>query len=126
MKPTSSFMVALLLLVLAGCSGDTGPTGPAGATGPDGPPGAPAEVQSQMIMIGTDGSAGLTFDGLQVENTVVTCWISDNTGGPWLAIAADTSSGIACATADIGSDLGVLLIGGIPGWWFLATAAAGG
>ena len=128
-------MAAVLLLVLAGCSGDdgaTGPTGPAGptgatglegATGPEGPPGASAEVQSQMIQIGTDGSAGLNFTGLQVESTVVTCWMSDSTGGPWLAIASDVSANIACGTLDSGPDLLVLLIGGVPGWWFLATAA---
>ncbi len=68
----------------------------------------------------------LRFTGLQVESTVVTCWISDSTAGPWLGISTDTSAGISCGVVNSGSDLLVLLVGGIPGWWFLATAAAAG
>ena len=79
-----------------------------------------------MILIAADGSALLTFVGLQVENTVVTCWMSDNTAGPWLAIATDLASGVSCGVSNMGSNLGVAIIGGVPGWWFLATAAAGG
>ena len=128
----SVFSTAAALLFVAGCSGDIGPTGPGGPqgpigpTGPQGPQGASAEIQSQMVLIGSGGTAVLRFTGLQVASSVVTCWISDSTAGPWLGISTDTSAGISCGVVNSGSDLLVLLVGGIPGWWFLATAAAAG
>ena len=125
--------IAVVLLALcAGCSGDVGPTGPGGPQGPigpagqQGPPGASASVQSQMIRIGSGGSAVLRFTGLQVESTVVNCWMSDDVAGPWLGIATDVGSGLSCGVSNSGSDLLVLLVGGVPGWWFLATTAAAG
>ena len=126
MRRGVSCVAAVLLLAIAGCEGDpgpTGPAGPAGPAGPEGPPGASAEIQSQMVQIATDGTAVVTFAGLQAESAVVTCWVSDNTGGPWLGIATDTFSEIACGTDNVGPDLDVILIGGVPGWWFMATAA---
>jgi len=122
-------VAAVLILALAGCEGDPGPTGPqgpegpAGPAGPEGPSGASAEVQSQMVQIAADGTAALTFSGLQIESAVVTCWMSDNPGGPWLGIATDTYSEIACGTDNSGAELDVMLIGGVPDWWFMATAA---
>jgi len=79
-----------------------------------------------MIRLDTNGDGALRFTGLQVESTVVTCWISDSTAGPWLGIATDLGSGLSCGVSNSGSDLLVVLIGGAPGWWFLATAAAAG
>ena len=78
-----------------------------------------------MVQIAGEGTAELTFAGFQVESTVVTCWMSDNPSGPWLGVATDTYSEIACGTNNDGTDLFVGLIGGLPGWWFMATAAAG-
>ena len=129
MKRGVSCIAAVLLMAIAACEGDAGPTGPPGPTGPagpagpEGPPGASAEVQSQMVQIAADGTAAVTFAGLQAESAVVTCWVSDNTGGPWLGIATDTFSEVACGTLNSGANLDVVLIGGVPGWWFMATAA---
>ncbi len=132
MKRSVSSTAAALLLVLAACSGDTGPTGPGGPqgpvgpAGPQGPQGASADVQSQMVQLDASGDGVLRFVGFQVESTVVTCWMSDTPAGPWLGIATDVGSGISCGVSNSGSDLLVILIGGVPGWWFLATAAAAG
>ena len=114
----------LALALSLGCSGDIGPVGPTGPAGPQGQPGVSADVQSQMVRITSDGTAVVGFAGLQVEDAVVNCWMSDSTAGPWLAIATDLFTGLSCGAGNSGPDLRVGLVGGIAGWWFLVTVVA--
>ena len=79
-----------------------------------------------MVQIASDGTAALLFLGLQVETTVLNCWISETVAGPWLSVATDVLTGLACGASNSGSDLFVLLIGGPPGWQFLATVVTTG
>jgi hypothetical protein len=68
----------------------------------------------------------ISFTNAQVETSVVNCYISDSTQGPWLKVALDTNpnfAGTSCGVMNSGSSMRVALINGIPGWWFLATAA---
>lgn len=135
MKRSALFVLlaaAAAMFMIAGCSGDAGPAGPTGIqgptgpTGPQGPQGASAEVSSQMIQIAGDGTAVLLFPALQVETTVLNCWIASTAAGPWLSVATDLLSGLSCGASNSGPDLFVLLIGGPPGWQFLATVVTTG
>ena len=76
-----------------------------------------------METINGAGSAVVSFDNTQVETSVITCYMSDSTAGPWLVIATDVGSSISCASQNSGTSLRVALIKGVPGWWFLATVA---
>ena len=128
------FILVLCALVLASCSGDTGPAGPAGPTGatgaigPVGPQGIPgldgtsASISFGIVTIDTGGVGVLTATNAQIETSVINCYESDSNTGPWLTVAdgfSDTSS--FCAASNSGPDLVIILLQGIPGWFFLAT-----
>lgn len=123
-------------LVFVGCEGPTGPEGPqgpsgsqglAGQQGPQGPQGDPgaADVLVQSTTVEEDGTALLVFANAQVENSVVTCWLSDTSAGPWFKVGTDLE-GPSCAAGNGGGNLGVFLIGSPPGWIFMATVVTGG
>jgi hypothetical protein len=129
--------LALVLSVLAftACSGDAGPTGPAGPAGPAGPTGAigpqgPAGLDSSVIwgteVIDGAGNAVLTATNVQVETSVINCYTSDSLAGPWLVVATDVGSGLACGAQNSGANLAVALVGGVPGWFFLVTLVSVG
>jgi len=121
----------LLVLSFGACEGPVGPTGPAGQQGLQGPPGlpgAPATIRWGTDTIDSDGEAGVRFTGAQVKGSVVNCYFSPSSSGPWQALAG--ASGAVgkpwCGALDSGADLLVVIFAGPPGWVFLATVAEGG
>ena len=131
MRKLSIVFAVLTALTLAACSGDVGPTGPAGApgtigpAGPQGPPGldgTSASISFGIATIDSTGEAMLTATNAQIETTVLNCYTSDSMSGPWLVVADGLSAtNQFCGASNVGADLSVTLIGGIPGWFFLAT-----
>ena len=113
----------LLLFFVLACTGDIGPTGPQGVEGPQGIPGMNASVSWDIVQLDADGFGRITFLNTSIETSVINCYISDRTQGPWIFIAFGGSTDLACAAANIGTNLGVLVVGAIPDWYFLATAA---
>ena len=134
-RKTLLFPMLFLSLALAGCKGDVGPVGPAGPAGPAGAqgipgdqgppglPGAPAEIWWGIVTLDAAGEGGIIFADAQVEGSVITCYTSDSSAGPWLVIATDTFSSIACGAFNSGPDLVVALVGGVQGWFLLVTLA---
>ena len=122
-------ILVLGVLALASCSGDTGPTGPAGVAGPQGPqgppglPGAPAEISWGMVTLNGSGGGVITFTDTQVTSSVITCYTSDSSLGPWIVVAVEFTFDLACGASNSGPDLLVIMVNGVPGWFFLATAA---
>lgn len=116
----------LLALAVGACEGPAGPAGPQGDQGPPGLPGAPASLSWGIVTLDSNGDGSVLFSDAQVETSVITCYTSNSSAGPWLVIATDVTSGMACGASNIGSDLGVALVGGIPGWFLLVTLAKGG
>jgi hypothetical protein len=122
----------LLAMLAVGCEGPTGPAGPEGAEGqqgqqgPEGPQGPAGElvVHVRTATVAADGTAVVVFPGLQIRTTIVNCWISD-TGEAWLKVGTDID-GLVCGAGDFAGNLEVALLGGVPGWMFLATAVSGG
>lgn len=131
-------LTVLLALAIGACKGDVGPTGPAGPQGPTGaqgvpgdpgPPGLPgasATIWWGIATLDANGEGSLLFSDAQVEGSVITCYLGDSSAGPWLVIATDVTSGLACGVSNVGPDLLVMLIGGVPGWFFLVTLAKAG
>ena len=125
-------LAVFLVLSLSACEGPVGPTGPQGAAGaqgvqgPPGLPGAPAGIRWGILVLDADGEGTLRFSNAQVRSSVVNCYTSSTSAGPWLAVAGASGTGIFCGVGDLGSDLGVSMLGGISGWSFLATVAVGG
>ena len=121
-----------LALAIGGCEGPIGPAGPQGAQGvpgdqgPPGLPGAPASLWWGVVTLDINGEGVILFSDAQVETSVITCYTSDSSVGPWLVIATDVTAGIACGSGNVGPDLLVGLVGGVPGWFFLVTLAKGG
>jgi len=76
-----------------------------------------------IVTIDATGGATLTATNAQVETSVVNCYTSDSNTGPWLVVAdAYTLTDTAfCGASNIGADLVIILLRGIPGWFFLAT-----
>ena len=122
-------VLVLSLLAFAACSGDAGPTGPAGpagptgATGPAGLDGSSAWITWNVATIDAFGDAALIAKNSQIETSVINCYTSDSLLGPWIAIAfsSDGGSSIACHSTNVGTDLLLELVGGVAGWFFLAT-----
>jgi hypothetical protein len=126
MKIVTLLALAFLISACEGPMGPVGPSGVQGAQGPQGLPGEAAQIAWDRIRLGSDGGGVISFSNAQVETSVVNCYISDSTNGPWLKVAFDTNpnfSGTSCGVANSGNSMRVILINGIPGWWFLATAA---
>ena len=129
----SKVLILLAVFSLAACSGDAGPAGPTGATGttgaigpagPQGPPGldgTSASISFGIVVIDALGDATLLAANAQVETSVLNCYTSNSSSGPWIAISFDTGSGISCTAFDVGADMTITLLGGIPGWFFLVT-----
>lgn len=127
--------IALLLIAalsVLGCEGDTGPMGPKGDQGEQGEKGDPGErgekgdpgkvtMHVRTATVQGDGTASVTFHGLQIESTIVNCWLSETSAGPWLKIGMDLD-GPTCGAGNDGGDLFVVLLDGVPGWVFMATA----
>jgi hypothetical protein len=120
MKIVTMFALAILI---AACEGPMGPQGP---QGPQGLPGVPAEIAWDQVRLNSDGHGVITFSNAQVETSVANCYISDNSNGPWIKIAFDTNpnyDSTSWGVGNSGTSMRVIMINGIPGWWFLATAA---
>lgn len=121
-------VLVLSVLALVACSGDAGPTGPAGVAGPAGPqgppglPGVSASISWGMVTLDASGGGVITFTGAQVTSSVITCYTSSSSAGPWLVVALDFVFGQSCGALNSGSDLLVIMINGVPGFFFLATA----
>jgi len=108
-----------------------GPTGPAGATGPAGPQGIPgldgtsASISFEIATIASTGSVSVVFANAQVETSVINCYTSpsaSSTSNAWLAVADGDDGGSYCGAGNLsGGNLGIALLRGIPGWFFLAT-----
>lgn len=127
-------LIALVACGLVACKGDAGPTGPAGpagqtgAMGPAGPQGSPgldgasAVISFGIQVIDGTGVATLIAENAQAETAVINCYTSDSVIGPWLVVA-DASGGTSsfCGVSNIGTDFVVILVDGIPGWFFMAT-----
>lgn len=131
-RKTLLIPMLFLSLVLTGCEGPVGPAGPAGIQGipgdqgPPGLPGASAEIWWGIVTLDANGEGGVLFPDAQVEGSVITCYTSNSSAGPWLVVATDLSSGLACEAVNSGADLAVALIGGVPGWFLLVTLAKAG
>ena len=134
MRKLHVVFAVLTMLALTACSGDAGPTGPAGPAGqtgamgpagPQGPPGldgASASILFGIVTIDATGGASLTATNAQVETSLINCFESSSNTGPWLVVAdgfSATSS--VCVVSNVGLDLVITLLQGIPGWFFLAT-----
>ena len=96
--------------------GPQGPQGPAGGIGPIGPPG-PAGGSVRLTatgVIGADSSAAVeVVGGLITDLPSLTCYESE-TGAVWLPV-----TDILCALVETpAGNLGVVLVGGTPGWFF--------
>ena len=124
-----------LALAIGGCEGPIGPAGPQGPAGaqgvpgdqgPPGLPGASASLWWGVVTLDVNGEGAILFSDAQVETSVITCYTSDSVAGPWLVIATDVTSGLACGAVNVGPDLVVALVGGVPGWFLLVTLAKGG
>ncbi len=121
-------VLILSALAFGACSGDAGPTGPAGPAGPAGPqgppglPGVSASISWGMVTLDAGGGGVITFTGAQVNSSVITCYTSSSASGPWIVVAVDFVFGQSCGASNSGSDLVVIMINGVPGWFFLATA----
>ena len=77
-----------------------------------------------MVTLDASGDGTITFTGTQVASSVITCYTSDSASGPWLIVADGFSSTSSfCGAGDSGADLVVVMINGIPGWFFMATVA---
>ncbi len=127
--------LVLSVLALAVCTGDVGPTGPAGTagatgavgpagpTGPAGLDGTSASIRFGIVVIDASGEAILSATGAQVESSVINCYTSSSNTGPWLVVAdAFTITGSPyCGAGNVGSDMVIGLLRGIPDWYFLAT-----
>ena len=119
-------LLILLLGVFIGCEGSAGPTGPSGPqgpTGPQGPQGQAAQFFFGTVIIDASGAATIIFPGLQVETSVVNCYIASRMAGPWLKVGNDLA-GPFCGSGNLASGMFVAVFDAPPGWWFLATAAA--
>jgi hypothetical protein len=73
------------------------------------------------VQLDGNGEGTLVFPDAQIEGSVITCYTSNSSTGPWLVIATDTYEGIACGAVNNGSDMLVMMTGGVPYWYFLAT-----
>lgn len=127
-----SVMLGTILLITAACEGPVGPQGPQGSAGPQGiqgPPGLPgvsAEIWWGRVVLDANGEGTVVFPDAQVEGSVVSCYTSNSSTGPWLTIATDVYADISCGAMNSGSDLLIMMNGGIPNWYFLATLAKAG
>lgn len=119
-----------LCLTLTACEGPVGPegplgpAGPTGATGPQGPAGQDGASASILSLSGTldsDGAGGVVIENASLEDLVLNCWTSED-GVVWVLVALDTNSGISCGAAQDGDDVGVLIVNGVPGWFWLIVA----
>lgn len=120
-------LAILLPLALLACTGDQGPMGPQGPQGPEGPEGPPGPGSTMFVQtatVGSDGSAEVSFPGLQVESSLVNCWLSDEPDGPWSKIGTDID-GPQCGARNSGNDMLVRIAGAPPGWHFMVTAVTG-
>lgn len=129
-RPLSSRLLPLALLGLMACEGPMGPVGPQGPAGPQGPvgpqgPPGPTNVHVRSGTVGSDGFAEVTFEGLQVESSLVNCWLSDEPNGPWLKVGTDFD-GPRCAARNSDDDMVVAVRNAPADWHFMATAVTGG
>ena len=128
------FFLIMTVLAFAACSGDVGPTGPAGPagatgpaglTGPQGLAGLDASFIFGMVTVDGIGRASVTFPNAQIESSIINCYISTTSVGPWLSIPDGfwiTDSEFWLVDNN-GSDLDVFLVNGTPSWLFLVTLA---
>ena len=80
-----------------------------------------AEVWWGMVTLDANGEGTLVFQDAQAEASVVSCYTSNSSTGPWIAVASETATTIACGLMNSGPDLLVMMIGADPYWYFLAT-----
>lgn len=123
LRRTGIAATLLGVMLVTSCEGPTGPEGPQGPAGPQGPP-SELVVQLRTATIDGDGLARVVFPKFQVETTIVNCWLS-NTGEAWLLVGTDIN-GPVCGAGNLADALEVVLLGGVPGWIFMATAVSNG
>lgn len=133
MKFLQRFATIASIALLVACKGDMGPVGPSGPQGPQGVqgppglPGAPAAIWWGMVTLNANGAGSVLFPDAEVEGSVITCYLSDSSTGPWLVIAtSEVALGPTCGSSNVGPDLVVSMIGAFQGWFFLVTLAKGG
>jgi|GEM_PF-5676486 len=117
----------LLSLSLLACEGPAGPQGPMGPPGPAGPQGpqAPGGVtrytgSGQLDVQGAATRALPSGVGSATNLPVVSCYVSDNPSGPWLAIS--TAEGRLCGVGWTGSQVAIVISGAPARWHFQFVA----
>ena len=119
-------VILLGVIAVVACEGAVGPMGQTGAAGPQGPPGlvgVPAEISWGIVTLDGDGGGVITFMDAQVTSSVVTCYISATSAGPWILVASGFTGNQACSVSNSGASLLVRMTDGPPNALFLATAA---
>jgi hypothetical protein len=121
---SAMLLLSLSLMACEGPAGPQGPVGPAGPAGPQGPPGAGGATRyfgsGQLDGQGSATRALPSGVGSATNLPVVTCYVSDNVNGPWLAIA--TAEGRICGVGWTGSQVAIV-ISGAPVRWFYQFVA---
>lgn len=137
MRPLYTITTLLFLcLTLTACEGPVGPEGPPGPTGSSGAPGPQgpagqdgqdgtgASILSRSGTFDSDGAGGVTITNTTLEEVVVNCWFSED-GEVWLLAAFDTNpnfDSVTCGALQQGSDIGIAIVNGVPGWFWLIVA----
>lgn len=109
--------VLLLTLLSIGCEGPTGPEGPAGPQGEPGP-GTRMTFQGQV-----DGAGDAVIVLPEEAGTIsdppsVSCYISDASSGPYLLIATESQTGVACGISRNSTGALYVVIVGVPADWY--------
>jgi hypothetical protein len=119
-----TILLSLSLLACEGPAGPQGPMGPAGPAGPQGPQGPGGVTRySGSGQLDTQGSATRALPagvGSATNLPAVSCYVSDNANGPWLAIT--TAEGRICGVGWTGSQVAIV-ISGAPARWFFQFVA---
>ena len=109
----------LLLIALGACEGPVGPEGPQGAAGEVGPEGLPGPGLRLTAtgVIGADSTAAVEVVGGRLADLpALTCYVSE-TGAVWIPV-----TDVLCVLVETpAGNLGVVLVGGTPGWFFEAV-----
>ena len=101
-----------------------------GPAGPQGPPGPAGGGAFRADATGTFGSSGAFTAILPPAATAngtlpaISCYVSSN-GQTWLAVAQvpASSSSTYCGITGVGSEPGITIINGTPGWQFYLIAS---
>ncbi len=117
---------AIILATFAceGPMGPEGPQGPQGVQGLQGPQGVPGEGITSISRTGTipsDGSAVVSLPGVNIDTTVVSCWVGTYSEGILIWIKVAFHEEASCAASQDGSRL-LVVVTGPRGWRYLVVA----